>query len=99
MKLKSEDFVVKKDKDYIGSVFVDSTVGSNTVFSFSYTNSDAPYVDLYDPDGNMFCSVVYHSPYCDPVLSAEVNPTYKSIIFRIPGITKVILVLYHFLAL
>ena len=96
MQLKSEDFVVKKDQDYTGSVFVDSTVGSNTVFSFSYTNSDAPYVDLYDPDGKMFCSFVPHSPYCDTTIFAEVDTTYRSIKFKIPGITKVSLVFYLF---
>ena len=96
MQLKSEEFVVNQDKYYTGSVFFDSTIGSSTVFSFYYTDSDAPDVDLYDPDGKMICSVVSHSPDCDPVFSAEVNPTYKSITFKIPGITKVSLVLYNF---
>lgn len=62
------------------------------MFSFSYTNSDAPYVDLYDPDDNMFCSFVPHSPECDTALMAEVDPTYRSIKFKIPGVAKVSLV-------
>jgi len=74
---------------YTGNVFIDSTIGNNTVFGFSYSGSYPPYIRLIDPSGNRYCSNNRLLAACDSLTLGIVDETFKSITFKIPGIAEV----------
>jgi len=87
LQIKSESISLSGG-DYTGKVSIDSTIGTNTVFSFSYSGAYAPYIDLVDPLGKLYCSANHFPAGCTQQLGV-VDETYKSITFKIPGVAEV----------
>ena len=83
--------------DYSEAVSIDSTIGRSTIFSFSYSGTYAPYIDLVDPLGNLFCSDNHLKSGCNLITSGVVDEKYKSIKFEIPGVAEVILYYCNYL--
>ena len=87
IQIKSESISLNGG-DYTGKVSIDSTIGTNTVFSFSYSGTYAPYIDLVDPLSNLYCSTNHFPAGCIQQLGV-VDQTYKSITYKIPGVAEV----------
>lgn len=79
-----------------GNVLIDSSIGKETVFTFTWSYSTVPLnISLYDPDNVLYCNRV-DDPSCQPVLVLT-DTTFHTITFEIPGIAKVcIFVLYAY---
>ena len=73
-----------------GFVSIDSTIGKNTVFTFTWTYSSTPLeIYLYDPQQLMYCTQMSQSSNCAPV-SVSLDTTYHTVIFNIDGLATVI---------
>jgi len=86
--VKSES-VSLNSTTYTGKVFIDSTIGNNTVFSFSYSGPNSPYINLVNPSGYSYCSDNHLPAGCDLRIPGVVDETFKSITFKIPGVAEV----------
>jgi len=62
---------------YTENVFIDSTIGNNTVFTFSYSGSYPPYVSVIDPSGNRFCSNNRPPAGCNSLILGIVDETFS----------------------
>jgi len=92
--MKKKNFQVKSESislisgTYTENVFIDSTIGNNTVFTFSYSGSYPPYISIIDPSGNRFCSNNRPPAGCNSLVLGIVDETFKSITFKIPGVAE-----------
>ena len=88
MQVKSETVSVY-GSDVTGTVSIDFTIGKNTVFSFTYSGSGVPYIELYNPSGTKYCSENHSVGGCDRTTTGKVDGNSKTITFKISGTADV----------
>ncbi|XP_078489083.1 calcium-activated chloride channel regulator 1-like isoform X2 [Ciona intestinalis] len=66
-----------------GSFIIDSTIGKNSVFSFSWSDSGpAPTFDVRSPDNSLYCSNTITGCYVPSVVSVDAGLRTASFVFQ-----------------
>jgi len=90
--IQNENFSVDKN-GFNGSVSIDSTIGNNTQFVFTYTGTYVPYIVLKDPSGIKYCSIKLNDSSC--ALLGEIDEEFTTITFKIPLLATIGTWLYN----
>jgi len=72
-----------------GTVLIDSSIGKDTVFTFTWSYSTVPLdIFLFDPDMVLYCSDASLNSSCQPV-DVEIDTAFHIITFTFLGVSKV----------